>query len=273
MSASYFREKARNALAGKWGNALLVALVASIFGALLTGSNFSLNYNIDEETMQMMPEIVLGYLAFAGSIGGVLGLAQFILGGVVQLGYCKYLLKQQDGEDGDVKDLFSEMDRFGDGFVLSLLTALYVALWTMLFIIPGIIAVYRYAMAPFILLENPGMRPKDAISESKQLMDGNKGDLFVLNLSFIGWSLLNILTLGIGSLWLNPYMNAAYAAFYRCLRPRVVLQPVVEEPKADEPVSQIQEPIFENEEAGFESEETVAEPGFESEETVFIRQE
>lgn len=225
MSASDYRAKARAALAGKWGNALVVALVAGIFGALMTGSNFTLNFDLDENTMKYIPDAVKVYLIIATSIGGVLSLAQFIMGGVVQLGYCKYLLKQQDGEDGDVKDLFSEMDRFGDGFVLSLLTSLYIILWTMLFIIPGIVAAYRYAMAPFILHENRGMRASDAIAESKYLMDGNKGDLFVLDLSFIGWILLNILTLGIGSLWLNPYMNAARAAFYRTLRPRVVIPP------------------------------------------------
>lgn len=229
MSASYYREKARAVLAGKWGNALVVALVAAIFGALLTGSNFSLNFELDENTLKYIPDAVKAYLAIATSIGSILALAQFILGGVVQLGYCKYLLKQYDGEDGDVKDLFSEMDRFGDGFVLSLLTALYVFLWSMLFIIPGIVAAYKYAMAPFILQENRGMRASEAITESKQLMDGSKGELFVLDLSFIGWSLLNILTLGIGSLWLNPYMNAARAAFYRTLRPRVINQPMNED--------------------------------------------
>lgn len=228
MYISYFRERARSALSEKWGIAILVAFVASVFGALVAGSSFSLNLDLDEQVVGQLPKIVRTYLAVAGIIGGLLGTMQFIMGGVVKLGYCKFLLKQQDGEEGDVKDLFSQMDRFGDGFLLSLLTGIYTTLWTMLFIIPGIVAMYKYAMAPFILLENPSMRANEAIAESKYLMDGNKGSLFLLHLSFFGWSLLCVLTLGIGYLWLNPYINASYAAFYRSLSPRVVPQPIVD---------------------------------------------
>ena len=81
--------------------------------------------------------------------------------------------------------------------------------------IPGIIASYRYAMTPYILLENPGMTANEAIKKSKELMQGNKWRLFCLQFSFIGWSILCVFTLGIGFLWLVPYMEAANAAFYR----------------------------------------------------------
>ena len=72
-------------------------------------------------------------------------------------------------------------------------------------------------MAPFILAENPGMTASEAITASKELMDGHKADLFFLQLSFIGWAILYVFTLGIGSLWLVPYINASYAAFYRSI--------------------------------------------------------
>ena len=105
------------------------------------------------------------------------------------------------------------------GFILFLLEGLYIFLWTLLLIVPGIIASYRYAMAPFILAENPDMTPSEAIDASKEMMDGHKWELFCLDFSFFGWLLLNVLTLGLGSLVLNPYMNAARAAFYREVMP------------------------------------------------------
>ena len=94
------------------------------------------------------------------------------------------------------------------------MTSLFVTLWSLLFIIPGIIASYRYALAPYLMTENPEIGVMEAISRSKELMRGNKARLFCLQFSFLGWILLCILTLGIGSLWLSPYMKAAEAAFY-----------------------------------------------------------
>lgn len=219
MGSDYYRYRARKVLEGKWGVALVAALVASLFGALIVGSNFSLSLDLDEDILKKLPEVVLTYLVIAGSIGSVLGILQFVLGGVVQLGYCKFLLNMEDGKPANFHDLFSQFNRFGEAFLMNLLRSIYVALWTLLFIIPGIVATYKYALAPFILLENPGMKANDAIRESKERMDGNKADLFMLDLSFIGWALLNVLTLGIGSFWLNPYMNASRAAFYRNLCP------------------------------------------------------
>ena len=219
MTSSDFRARARDMLRGRWGMAVLVTLIAGMLGGLVFATSSSFSVDLDEGTIQNLPEIVRIYLMAALSIGGTLGIVQFILGGTVRLGYCKYLLKLHDGQEGELKDLFSEFDRFRDGFILSLLTSIFIFLWSLLFVIPGIIAAYKYAMAPFLMLENPGMKPREALDESKQLMDGHKLELFFLCLSFIGWVLLSLLTLGIGSFWLNPYMNASYAAFYRNLRP------------------------------------------------------
>lgn len=217
MTSSDYRAIAREKLAGNWGNAILVAFVAALLGGLLTGSGL-LDIEVDAEVMTELPTFVQHYILFTASVGSVLSLVHLIIGGVVRQGYCQYLLKQYDGQPGEVNDLFSQFHRFGDGFCLNLLQGLYIFLWTLLFIIPGIIAGYRYAMAPFIMVENPDMTASEAIEASKQMMDGHKLDLFCLDLSFIGWDFLNIFTLGIGSLWLNPYRNAAYAAFFRSFR-------------------------------------------------------
>ena len=84
----------------------------------------------------------------------------------------------------------------------------------LLFIIPGIIKAFSYAMTPYILEENPELSANDAIDHSRAMMKGHKFDLFWLYLSFIGWFILCILTLGIGFLWLTPYMETSVAAFY-----------------------------------------------------------
>lgn len=98
------------------------------------------------------------------------------------------------------------------------LMVLKVLLWSLLLIIPGIVKAFAYSMAVYIMVENPEMRAIDAIHKSQDMMRGHKFDLFYLMLSFIGWGLLCILTLGIGFLWLSPYMYATQAAFYEDLK-------------------------------------------------------
>ena len=111
--------------------------------------------------------------------------------------------------------LFSQFDRFGQGFLQAFLRGLYTFLWTLLFLIPGIVKSYAYAMTPFLMAEDPNLSAKEAIKLSQEKMRGHKGELFWLGLTFFGWSILAALTGGIGYIFLNPYMNAAYAAFYR----------------------------------------------------------
>lgn len=215
MSSSDYRQIALDRLRGNWKNAILAAFLASLLGGLVVGSGFNLNLNLDEEILYELPAAVTQLLAYLAGIGSMLSFVHFIIGGVIRQGYCQYLLKQHDGQNPEVNDLFSQFHRFGDGFCLALLEGLYIALWSLLFIIPGIIASYRYAMAPFVLQENPDMTASEAIEASKQMMEGHKMELFLLDLSFIGWDLLCVFTLGIGHLWLNPYHNAARAAFFR----------------------------------------------------------
>lgn len=231
MSSSELRAKARDSLTGNYWVAVLTAFVAAIFGSLLANSNVDINIDLSAfEGMGLADQLNtiwdggMVLLALYGVITGVvtsgLSIAQLVLGGVVQLGYTKYLLKQHDRQECGVKDLFSQFDHFAQGFLQFLLRHLFIFLWSLLFVIPGIVKSFSYAMTPFIMAENPGMKARDAITASKELMDGHKADLFWLELTFIGWDLLNLLTLGIGSIFLNPYKNAAIAAFYRDITPK-----------------------------------------------------
>ncbi len=135
------------------------------------------------------------------------------------LGYCTYLLNLHDCKTAELKDLFSRLEHFLNGFLLHLLTTIYVFLWSLLFVIPGIVAAYSYAMTPYILAENPEMSATDALRTSKQIMLGHKWHLFCLDLSFIGWHLLAVFTLGISELFVASYQNQSRASFYRNLVP------------------------------------------------------
>ena len=215
MTSSELRAIARRNLEGTWGISVGVALVAAILGGSMAGAGSNINFNINEESIRNLPPIFWTVLLPLVSLAGLLGIVSFILGGTVELGYAKFLLKQYDRKQLQFSDLFSQFERFGTGFAQKFLRILFIMLWTLLLIIPGIVKGLSYAMTPFILEEHPEMTASQAIKASMQLMDGHKMDLFILGLSFIGWSLLACLTMGIGFLFLNPYMNAAYAAFYR----------------------------------------------------------
>ena len=217
MDASQLRLKARESLKGNYWPAVGVAFVAAIFGALMVNGG-SYNINLEKRVTEIfgdLPTILKTYLLIAAGGAGALSLVNLILGGVVQLGYAQYLLKQQDREINSVKDLFSKFDYFGQGFLQLFLRNLYSFLWGLLFLIPGIVKTFAYAMTPFIMAENPNLTANEAITISKEKMNGHKGELFWLSLTFFGWSLLAALTGGIGYIFLNPYINAAYAAFYR----------------------------------------------------------
>ena len=224
MDTKEIRRQARAHLQGNWGLSIGVAVVACLLGGLLTGMSFipeisywkQLNFFHDRDISQYVSgswEIVQGvWIEFKN---GIFSLASFLLGGVLQLGYARFLLRQHDGKPTEFNDLFSQFDRFGTGFAQHFLRSLYTLLWSLLLIVPGIIAALSYAMTPFILEEHPELTANEAIRRSKELMRGHKTDLFILELTFIGWSLLCILTLNLGHIALNPYKNAAYAVFYR----------------------------------------------------------
>lgn len=98
------------------------------------------------------------------------------------------------------------------------LICVYVMLWMLLLIIPGIIKSYSYAMASYISIDNEDLSPEECIQKSMQMMEGHKMQLFLLDLSFIGWVFLSILTMGIGLLWLAPYQETARLKFYEDLK-------------------------------------------------------
>lgn len=223
MFAADYRRIAREKLQSKWPIAIGIGMLASILGGLLIGNDFfaQLEFNYKNEDAKDAGEYLITLFASHGltiGITSMLNLVHFILGGVIQLGYAKFLLKQHDQQEPQANDLFSYIDHFGAGFCQLLLRNIYTALWSLLFVIPGIVASYRYAMTPYILAENPELTASEAINISKEMMYGHKWELFCLDMSFFGWHLLCGLTGNLGYIALNPYTNAARTVFYRQLQ-------------------------------------------------------
>lgn len=222
MTYSDYRRVARENLRGNWPLSIGVCAIACILGGMSIGGTFipEFSFRIDGQDIANINDLLnlITPAAFSAfGLGSLLALTSLIIGGVIELGFAQYLLKQYNHANFELQDLFSQFDRFGQGFAQKFLRGLYVFLWSLLFVIPGIVKSYAYAMTPFIMAENPDMSASEAIDASVQLMDGHKGELFTLDLTFIGWGLLAALTLNLGNLALNPYRNAAYAAFYKDL--------------------------------------------------------
>ena len=220
MTYHDIRREARESLSGNWPVSIATGAIACLLGGLIVGSSFIPQFNFrlegqDISSVTDLLNLLTASSASAFGLGSMLALAQLIIGGVIQLGYAQYLLKQHNRASFGIQDLFSQFDRFTQGFLQAFLRGLYVFLWSLLLIIPGIMKGYAYSMTPFIMAENPGMSANDAITASKELMDGHKAELFMLDLTFIGWGILSAITLNVGYLALNPYRNAAYAVFYK----------------------------------------------------------
>ena len=175
--------------------------------------------NIFSNTWLMALVVALIYTAIMSFASSIL-IGALIVGGFLMFGMCRVFLQLVRSQKNkiDVADLFCGSEHFGDLLVLYLLQGLFTFLWTLLFIIPGIVKSYAYSMAFFIKHDHPEYDWKMCLDESQRYMKGYKWQLFCLDFSFIGWILLSILTCGIGMLWVVPYQFAAHANFYENLR-------------------------------------------------------
>ena len=188
-------QAARQALRGRWGIAISVMLI-----------NLAINLGLN----------FLGALPFLGCVTGI---ASLLISGPLALGLIKFFLALSRADNPEVGLFFDGFKIFGTALAAYLLMALVTLLWLLLFIIPGIIASYRYAMTLYLLADNPDLGPLEAINRSKAMMRGNKWKLFCLGWRFFGWALLALLTCGIGFLWVAPYLQTALAKFYDDLKP------------------------------------------------------
>jgi len=231
--AADFRRIAREALSGKWMIAVLVGLVAMLLGGASSGGP-EVKLNIDASGANASFEFagqtifstgggldseigafLVGSAIYITIAAIVMAVVYFVLGSIISVGYARFNLDLVDRGEPGFETLFGYFSYWKTTAIARLLQSVYILLWSLLFIIPGIIATYSYAMTEFILAENPDLTASEAIARSKEMMSGNRWRLFCLHFSFVGWDILSSLTLGIGNLWLRPYKQAANAAFYR----------------------------------------------------------
>ena len=222
ISSSELRTRARDILGNKifqrkWMMALLVYLVLSmIMGASI--SVFDKTYHIGDYTYDFSIDLPLGSI---------------ILSGPVMFGMCKtFLWAARTKNEMNFSLAFDGFKEFKKTFLLGLLHNLYVFLWSLLLIIPGIVKAYSYSMCYYIMEDHPEYTWKECLAESEKMMMGNKRRLFCLDLSFIGWYIVGALCLGVGVLWVYPYNYAARAEFYNELVGYKV--PTEEEPTPDD---------------------------------------
>ena len=156
--------------------------------------------------------LAAGAIPYVGSVAG------FILSAGFSLSMVMIFLGLTQGNGVTIGDMFKGFNDLWAAIKLYFLMGLKIALWSMLFMIPGIVKSFSYAMAPYILAENPGMSARAAINRSKEMMEGHKMELFILQFSFIGWAIVSVFTFGLLLIWLVPYMGAATANFYNAIK-------------------------------------------------------
>ena len=197
---SALRACSRKQLQGVWGQMALACFIYYII-ILLASLIFSeanpISYNITNTIMTIAISLIAGPFA---------------------LGFAGYFLKRVRDEEIALRNIFDGFKRFMPGVLVMCLMYLFIILWSLLLIIPGIIKGFGYSMAFLIMYDNPDIKPREAIKQSQIMMKGYKGKLFGLYFSFFGWMLLGIFTMGIGYLWLYPYMQLSVTNFYENLK-------------------------------------------------------
>lgn len=213
------KARAKVALAQNYWKLVLVGAIASIVGS---GHNSSVEFNFSEETsgdilssLGTMLPVIFG-VASAGII--VAFLISFFVLNPIEVGTKRFFLKSLT-EDTEIKELLFAFDHGYKNVVKVLFKRdIKVILWSLLFIIPGIVKSYEYRMIPYLLAENPELTEEEAFRYSRQMMYEQKLETFVLDLSFIGWDLLSGITVGIvGLFYVQPYANLTNAALYDTL--------------------------------------------------------
>ncbi|MEE1224742.1 MAG: DUF975 family protein [Clostridia bacterium] len=225
MNSKALRQRAWCSLKGKYWLAFLttviVSLICSVGAFFLTYSNKMIGITdavpADElDATLKAGAIMIAAMSFAVSIIGTV-LTTFI-SNPMSIGNNKYFIDNTTGKPKLSTIFYGFKTKYMRNVGVLLLAEIKLMLWSLLFIIPGIIKAFEYAIIPYILADDSSISSKDAFKKAKEMMRGNKWRLFKLNFSFIGWVLLCIPTVGLGALFLVPYVEAANAEFYMELK-------------------------------------------------------
>jgi uncharacterized membrane protein len=228
--SSTLRRRGLSALNNNWQTALTVTFVAGIMGMLQ--STFQVRLEADwlftRPVWEYFSHVASSLVPHNGLLS-LIAILQFLFAPALNIGLNTYFIMLHKSENPPLSLLFSRLHIWARCLGLMLLMGIFIFLWSLLLVVPGIIAAYSYSMAPYLMAENPDIDAFEAIRRSKLMMDGNKGRLFSLHLSFIGWALLSAVGVGllnailgfvgtalglIVSMALWVYVNSSVTAFY-----------------------------------------------------------
>lgn len=202
ISRAVLKNRAKNQLKGYWGLAIITCFVYSII------------------TQTMSIEVTNRLWMNEGLIAG-LNILGLLLYGSISVGFSRFALNLATKKSTPkFTDLFSGFDAYFKSLITTILKYILIGIGTILLIIPGIIAMLMFSQTYYILAENPNLSAIECMRKSAKMMRGHKWELFVLGLSFIGWLILCIFTLGIGILWYTPYYEITMCNFYLELKER-----------------------------------------------------
>lgn len=224
------KENAKGKLKAYYWSGFLVTLIYSFIGGGGSGFTTSLRYNmssIEEEQVFEYSHAISGamllvilLLVLAGMILGVV--FTVFLVNPLAVGVKHFFLRSGEQKTEISEILFAfKKDRYMNVVKIMFLRELYTFFWSLLFVIPGIIKSYEYSMIPYLLAEDPAMDSRQAFKLSWELTDRNKFQIFVLDLSFFGWTFLGMLACGIGVMFVLPYIEATYVELFLALKAKV----------------------------------------------------
>ena len=221
INRAAIKQNAKNIITSAKPSPILVGLVYLGIVAILQ----FLSYSVSGEFaayMKTIEQFMVGNYDYVASVPQVgfgatlIGIAIYIMVLMMNTGFSIYCMNICQFRKAGFGELFDGFAIFFKALLLYILMIIFVWLWSLLLIIPGIIAFYRYRMALYIMLDNPQLSALDCIRASKQMMDGRKGELFVLDLSFLGWYLLTLFPFV--TIWVTPYTSVTEVNFYLALR-------------------------------------------------------
>lgn len=217
------KERGRLAFKANYWSCVIVSLIYALLlggGMATSGSNTAATTSGSDLTLTEEQATIL-----AVAVAGVVGVAFIIsliikifLTNPVEVGSARFFKKNLEEKGVGVGILREGFGDYGRVFVTLFLRDLFIGLFTLLLIVPGIMKAYSYRLVPYIVKDNPNLTASQVLRRSEELMRGNRWQTFMLDLSFIGWVLLGIVTLGIGMIfWTAPYMHSTEAALYKAL--------------------------------------------------------
>ena len=220
MDRVELKNKAKELIKGnKWyilKPLIIIGLVLLVIDAIAIGIDFALGFS-KLETVQVMGMNVTKYSS--GIITNIVGVFTGLAGSALTVAYAYYILSFVRGKRLELKDVIDFMKKHWlIAFLASLLTGLIIIGCSLLLVVPGIIAAIGLSYYEEVCADNPDMKALDIVKKSWEMTKGHKMELFVLGLSFIGWSLVATFTLGILYIWLAPYMTVTFTLFYEQIK-------------------------------------------------------